>query len=94
MIAPHLDSSLVNPFKPENGSKFKLIKDHNSFRKKDFLINGGVPVNLYSNMLTFRDSIKPFKLDGDNLGTITNFDFNVDHFNPQDQNYVLSLEKK
>ena len=45
----------------------------------DFLINKGLPVTLYSNMITFRDRNKVFKLDGDLLEAITNYDFNVDH---------------
>ena len=52
---------------------------------KDFLENGGIPVTLYSNMLTFRDSNKFFKLDGDLLQTMTNYDCNVSHSNPKDQ---------
>ena len=38
----------------------------------DFLMNGGILVTLYSNMLTFRDSKKSFILDGDLLETISN----------------------
>ena len=34
---------------------------------KDFLINEGIPVTLFSNMLLFGDSSKSFKLDGDLL---------------------------
>ena len=33
----------------------------------DFMINGGIPVTLVSNMLIFTDSNKSFKLDGDLL---------------------------
>ena len=33
----------------------------------DFLINEGIPVTIISKMLTFRDSNKSFKLDGDLL---------------------------
>ena len=36
----------------------------------DFLIHGNIPVSLYSNMLTFRDSKKSFKSDGDLLETM------------------------
>ena len=43
-----------------------------------------IPVTLFINMLTFRVSIKSFKLDGDLLETITNYDFNVHHSNQQD----------
>ena len=36
MIARYLASSLVNLFKPENKSQFKLIKDRNSIRMNEF----------------------------------------------------------
>ena len=71
LIAPYLASSLVNLFKSENKSQFRLTKDLNSTKMIDFLINGGIPVTLFSNMLAFRDSKKSFKLDGDLLETIT-----------------------
>ena len=55
---------------------------------KDFLITGGIPVTLYSNMLTFRDSNKSRKIDRDLLQTKTNYDFNVDHSSPQEQKLI------
>ena len=82
MIAPYLASSLFIPFKPEYKSQFRLIKDLNSTKMNDFLMNEGIPVTLYSNMLTFRDSYKSFKLDGDHLERMTKHDFNVSHSNP------------
>ena len=94
MIAQYLASSLVNLFKPENKSQFKLKKDQNSIRMNDFLINQCIPVSLYSNMLTFRDSNKSFKLDGDLLETMTNYDFNVNHANPQDQKLLYEFGKE
>ena len=94
MIAPYLASSLVNLIKPENKSQFKLIKDQNSLRMNDFLINGGIPVSLCSNMLTFRDSKKSFILDGDLLETMTNYDFNVNHANPQGQKLIYEFGKE
>ena len=60
----------------------------------DFSINGGIPVTLYSNMLTFRDSNKSFKLDGDLLETMTNYDFNVSHSTPQDQKLIYEFGKE
>ena len=48
----------------------------------DSLINGAVPVTLFSKMLIFGDSHKSFKLDGDLLERMTNFNFNVSHSNP------------
>ena len=85
MIAPYLASSLLNLFTPENKSQFRLKKDLNSTRMNDFLINGGIPVSIYDNMLTFRVSNRSFKLDGDLLETITNHDFYVNLSNPQDR---------
>ena len=38
----------------------------------DFLINEGIPVTIFSNMITFRDSNKYYSLDGDVLETMTN----------------------
>ena len=94
MIAPYLASSLVNLFKHENKSQFKLIKDQILVRMNEFLINGGIPVSLYSNMLTFRDSSKSFKLDGDLLETMTSYYFKVNHANPQDQKLIYEFGKE
>ena len=63
-MAPLLTSSLVNPYKIENTSQFKLLKYLNSIRMNEFLIKRSKPVTLYSNTSTFRDSNKPSKLDG------------------------------
>ena len=62
LIAPYLASSLVNLFKPENKSQFSLRKGHNSTKMNDFLIHGSIPVTLFSNLITFRDSNKTFRL--------------------------------
>ena len=94
MIAPYLASSLVNLSTPENKSQFRLKKDLNSTKMNDFLINEGIPVTIFSNMLTFRDSNKSFKLDGDLLETITNYDFNVSHSNPKDQKLIYEFGKE
>ena len=79
MIAPSLTSSLAHLFKPENKSLFKLLKDSNSIRLNDFLINTSIPVTLNSKMLTFRDGNKSFKLDGDLLKTKTNYNVILIH---------------
>ena len=94
MITPYLASSLVNLFKPENKSQFRLKKDLNSTKMNDFLMNGGIPVTLFSNMLVFRDSNKSFKLNGDLLETMTNYDFNVDHSNQQDRKLIYEFAKE
>ena len=59
-----------------------------------FLRNEGIPVTIFSIMLTFRDSNKSFKLDGDLLELITNYDFNVSHSNPKDQKLIYELGKE
>ena len=61
----------------------------------DFLINKGIPVTLVNNnILIFRDSNKSFKLDGDLLETITDYDFNVDHSNQQDRKLIYEFAKE
>ena len=94
LIAPTLASSLVNLFKPENKIHFRSKKDLISTKMNDFLINGGIPVTLVSNMSIFRDRNKSFKLDGDLLETMTNYDFNVDHSNQQDRKLIYELAKE
>ena len=94
MISSYLTSSLVNHFKLENKSQFRLKKDFNSTKVNDFLINGGIPITLVSNLLIFRDSNKAFKLDGDPLEAITNYDFNVDHSNQQDRKLIYEFAKE
>ena len=94
MITSFLASSLVSLFKPENKSQFRLKKDLNSTKLNDFLINKGIPVTLVSNLLIFRDSNKSFKLEGDLLETITNYDFNVDHSNQQDRKLIYEFAKE
>ena len=94
LIAPYLASSLVEVFKTDIKSQFRLRKDHSSTKLNDFLINGGIPVTIVSNMLIFRDSYKSFKLDDDLLETMTNYDFNVDHSNQQDRKLIYELAKE
>ena len=60
----------------------------------DFLINEGIPVIPFSNMLLFRDSNKSFKLDGDLLETMTNYDFNVSQSDPKDQKLIYEFGKE
>ena len=45
-------------------------------------------------MIIFTDDNKSFKIDGDILETMTNYDFNVSHCNPKDQklNYEFGKE--
>ena len=94
MIAPFLASSLVEVFKFDNKSQFRLRKDPNSTKINNFLIHGNIPLTIFSNMITFRDSNKTFKLEGDLLRVITNYKFNVDHSNQRDRKLIYEFAKE
>ena len=94
LIAPYLASSLVNLSKPEKKSQFKSIKDCSSNKMNGFLINGSIPVILYSNMLTFRESNKSFILNGNLLKTMKIYEFNVDPSDPQDRKIIYEFGKE
>ena len=76
-----LESYLMFPLSiitnPENTTQFKLVKDSNSNRVNDLKINNSIPITLYNNILTFRDTGKEFELKGDLLKMITNKNYNV-----------------
>ena len=60
----------------------------------DFLIHGYIPVSIHSNMITFRDTNKSFKLDGDLLKVVANYKFNADHSSPQDKKLIYEFAKE
>ena len=94
MIASHLALPLVEVFRKDNKSQFRIRKDPNSTKLNDFLIHGTIPITIYSNMLTFRDTKKTFRLENDLLKVITNHKFNVDHSNPQDKKIIYEFAKE
>ena len=94
MIAPYVTTSLVEVFKKDNKSQFRLRKDPNSTKMNNFLIHGNIPVTIFSNMITFRDSNKTFRLEGDLLKLITIYKFNVDHSSPQDKKLIYEFAKE
>ena len=94
LIAPYLASFSVVVFKPENKSQLNILKDPKSIRVNGFLINTSISVSLFSNMLVFRDTNNSFKLDGDLLKTMTNYDISVSHLNPQDQKQIHEFGKE
>ena len=94
MIAPYLTTSFVEVFKKDNKSQFRLRKDPNSTKMNDFLIHGNIPVTIFSNMITFRDSNKTFRREGDLLKVITNYKFNVDHSSLQDKKLIYEFAKE
>ena len=94
LIAPYLTTSLVEVFKKDNKSQFRLRKDPNSTKMNDFLIHGNIPVTIFSNMITFRGSNKTFRLEGALLKVITNYKFNIDHSSPQDKKLIYEFAKE
>ena len=94
MIAPYLASSLVEVFKKDNKSQFRLRKDPNSTKMNDFSIHGTVPVTIFGDMKVFRDSNKSSRLEGDLLKVITNYKFNADHSSPQDKKLIYEFAKE
>ena len=83
-----IDSSLIEVIKSGNKGQFRLSEDLNSTKPNDFLINEKVPVTIFSNMLTFRDTNKTFKLDADLFKVITDYKFILDHSNQQDRKKI------
>ena len=79
---------------PDNTSQFRLVKDHSSNRVNDLKINKTIPITLYGNMLTFRDTNKQFELKGDLLEMITNSKFNVDLASLSDKKLMYDFAKE
>ena len=94
ILATYLMSPLSKITNPENKSQFRLEKDHNSNRVNDLLMKNKIPITLYGNMLTFRDTNKQFELTGDLLEMITNKDYNVDHASLADKKLMYDFAKE
>ena len=94
ILATYLMSPLSKITNPENKSQFKLVKDHNSNRVNDLLMKNKIPITLYGNMLTFRDTNKQFELTGDLLEMITNKDYNVDHASLANKKLMYDFAKE
>ena len=78
IIASYLLSPLSKNTNPENTSQFILVKDFNSNRINDLLINNTSPVTLNNKLLTFPDTGQEFDMEVDLLEMITNKNYNVD----------------
>ena len=92
--ATYLMSPLSKITNPENSSQFKLVKDHNSNRVNDLLIKNTIPITLYNNFLTFRDTGKEFESKGGLLKMITNNNYNVDHASLADKKLMYDFAKE
>ena len=94
ILATYLMSPLSRITNPENSSQFKLVKDPSSNRVNDLKINKTIPITLYGNILTFRDTNKQFELKGDLLEMITNSKFNVDLASSSDKKLMFDFAKE
>ena len=87
-------SPLAKIFNPENSTQFKLINDSTSDRVNDWKINKSIPITLYNNLLTFRDTGKEFELKGNLLKMITSKNYNVDHASLSDKKLMYDFAKE
>ena len=94
ILAYYLMSPLSKIINPENASQFKLVKDHSSNRINDLKVNKTIPITLYGNILTFRDTEKKFELTGDLLEMITNSKFNIDLARLSDKKLMYDFAKE
>ena len=94
ILASYLMSPLSKITHPENTSQFKLVKDSSSNRVNDLKIHNSIPITLYGNMLTFRDTNKQFELKGDLLEMITNSKYNVDLASLADKKLMYDFAKE
>ena len=94
ILASYLMSPLSKITNPENTTQFKLVKDSNSNRVNDLKINKTIPITLYNNLLTFRDTGKEFELKRDLLKMITNKNYNVDLASLADKTLMYDFAKE
>ena len=94
IIASYLMSPLSKITNPENSSQFKLVKESSSNRVNDLKKHNSIPITLYGNMLTFRDTNKQFELKGDLLEMITNSKYNVDLASLADKKLMHDFAKE
>ena len=94
IISSYLLSPLSKIFNPENTTQFKLINDSSSDRVNDLKTNNSIPITIYNNILTFRDTEKEFELKGNLLKMITNKNYNVDHASLSDKKLMYDFAKE
>ena len=93
ILATCLMSPLSKITNLENSSHFKLVKDSNLYRVNDLKINKKIPITLYNNLLTIRDTGKEFELKGDLLKKISNKNYNVDLASLVDKKIMYEFAK-
>ena len=79
-------SKISNPY---NTSQYKLVKESNSNRVNELLIHNSIPITLFNNLLTFRDTGKEFELRGHLLKMIT-----IKNYNAADKKLMYDFAKE
>ena len=65
LFATYLMCSLSKITNLEGSIQFKSMKVSSSSRVNDLLVKNTIPITLYNNLLTFRDTGREFQLKGD-----------------------------
>ena len=94
ILASYLMSPLSKITNRENTTQFNLVKDSHSKRVNDLKINKTIPILVYNNMFTFRDTGKEFELKGELLKMITTKNYNVNLASLQDKKNCMILQNK
>ena len=94
ILASYFMTPLSKITNPENTSQFRLVKDSSSNRVNDLLKHNTIPITLYNNLLTFRDTNKQLELKGDLLKMITNNNYNADIASLQDKKQMYDFAKE
>ena len=94
ILASYLMTPLSKITNSQNTTQFKLVKDSTSNRVNDLKRNKTIPITLYNNMLTFRDTGKEFELKGELLKTITNKNYNVNLASLKHKKLVYDFAKE
>ena len=94
ILASYVLSPLSKNTNLEITSRYKPVKDPDSNRGYDRLLNKTIPFKLYDNLLTFRDTEETFELEGNFLKTITNKNYKVDPVKLPDKKLMFDFAKE
>ena len=94
ILASYLMSPLSKNTHPEKSSQFNLVKESKSIRVNDLKMNKTIPITLYNNLLTLRDTGKKLQLKGDLLKKIPNNNYNVNHASLSDKKLGYEFAKE
>ena len=87
-------SPLSKTTNPEHTIQLTLIKDLDSIKVNDLLINKTIPVILYNKVLTFRETDIKFELHRDLLKLMNNRNYNVDLRKLLDKKFMYDFGKE